>query len=75
MDTNLALVLLLLPFIGFLFNVFFGKKIGKTLSGTIGTFTVVVSFAISIFFFLKVNETHQAIVINLFDWIKYALSN
>ena len=72
MDTNLALVLLLLPFIGFLFNVFFGKKIGKTLSGTIGTFTVVVSFAISIYFFLKVNETHQAIVINLFDWIKFS---
>ena len=72
MDTNLALVLLLSPFIGFLFNVFFGKKIGKTLSGTIGTLTVVVSFAVSIYFFLKVNETHQAIVINLFDWIKFS---
>ena len=72
MDTNLALVLLLSPFIGFLFNVFFGKKIGKTLSGTIGTLTVVVSFVVSIFFFLKVNETHQAIVINLFDWIKFS---
>ena len=72
MDTNLALVLLLSPFIGFLFNVFFGNKIGKTLSGTIGTLTVVVSFAVSIYFFLKVNETHQAIVINLFDWIKFS---
>jgi NADH-quinone oxidoreductase subunit L len=72
MDTNLALVLLLSPFIGFLFNVFFGNKIGKTLSGTIGTLTVVVSFVVSIFFFLKVNETHQAIVINLFDWIKFS---
>ncbi len=72
MDTNLALVLLLSPFIGFLINVFFGKKIGKTLSGTVGTLTVVVSFAVSIFFFLKVNETHQAIVINLFDWIKFS---
>ena len=72
MDTNLALVLLLSPFFGFLFNVFFGKKIGKTLSGTIGTLTVVVSFAVSIFFFLKVNQTHQAIVINLFDWIKFS---
>ena len=47
MDTNLALVLLLSPFIGFLFNVFFGKKIGKTFSGTIGTLSVVVSFAVS----------------------------
>ena len=72
MDTNLALVLLLSPFVGFLFNVFFGKKMGKTLSGTIGTLTVVVSFAVSIFFFLKVNESHQAIVINLFDWIKFS---
>ncbi len=72
MDTNLALVLLLSPFIGFLFNVFFGEKIGKTLSGTIGTLSVVVSFAVSIFFFMKVNETHQAIVINLFDWIKFS---
>ena len=72
MDTNLALVLLLSPFIGFLFNVFFGKKIGKTLSGTIGTLSVVVSFAVSIFFFLKINESHQAIVINLFDWIKFS---
>jgi NADH-quinone oxidoreductase subunit L len=75
MDTNLALVLLLSPFIGFLFNVFFGKKIGKTLSGTIGTLSVVVSFAVSIFFFMKVNETHQAIVINLFDWIKFSNFN
>jgi len=72
MDTNLALVLLLSPFVGFLFNVFFGKKMGKTLSGTIGTLAVVVSFAVSIFFFLKVNETHQAIVINLFEWIKFS---
>jgi NADH-quinone oxidoreductase subunit L len=72
MDTNLALILLLSPFLGFLFNVFFGKKIGKTLSGTIGTLTVVVSFVVSIYFFLKVNETHQAIVINLFDWIKFS---
>jgi NADH-quinone oxidoreductase subunit L len=72
MDTNLALVLLLSPFIGFLFNVFFGKKIGITFSGTIGTLSVVVSFAVSIFFFLKVNESHQAIVINLFDWIKFS---
>ena len=66
MDTNLALVLLLSPFIGFLFNVFFGKKIGKTLSGTIGTLTVVVSFAVSIFFFLK-RRFHQSILIGFFS--------
>ena len=36
MENNLVLVVLLAPFIGFLINVFFGKRIGKTLAGTIG---------------------------------------
>jgi NADH-quinone oxidoreductase subunit L len=35
MNTNLALLLLLAPFIGFLFNVFFGKSIGKSASGSL----------------------------------------
>ena len=47
MDTTLALVLVLAPFIGFLLNVFFGKAMGKTLSGTIGTLSVVVSFVVT----------------------------
>ena len=36
MDTNLALLLVLSPFLGFLINVFFGKNLGKTVSGIIG---------------------------------------
>jgi len=44
MNTNLALLLLLSPFIGFLINVFFGKTLGKSISGTIGTLTVFTSF-------------------------------
>ncbi|PRZ26102.1 NADH-quinone oxidoreductase subunit L [Flavobacterium granuli] len=70
MDMNLALLLLLAPFLGFLFNIFFGKNIGKTASGIIGTGTVVLSFALSIFFFLQINQSHQAISIQLFDWIQ-----
>lgn len=70
MDTNLALVLLLSPFLGFLINVFFGKSIGKSLSGWIGTLAVVVSFAVTLSFFLQVNQTQQAIQISLFDWIQ-----
>ena len=57
MDTNLALVLVLTPFLGFLLNVFFGKGLGKALSGTIGTLSVVVSFAVTLYFFLQINET------------------
>jgi NADH-quinone oxidoreductase subunit L len=70
MDTSLTLLLLLAPFLGFLFNVFFGKSIGKPASGIIGTLTVALSFALSVYFFLQINQTHQAIQIQLFDWIQ-----
>jgi NADH-quinone oxidoreductase subunit L len=70
MDTSLTLLLLLAPFLGFLFNVFFGKSIGKPASGIIGTLTVTLSFALSVYFFLQINQTHQAIQIQLFDWIQ-----
>jgi len=51
MNTNLALVLLLSPFLGFLINIFFGKSSGKSFSGAIGTLSVAVSFIVSVFFF------------------------
>ncbi len=70
MDTNLALVLVLAPFLGFLINVFFGKSLGKTVSGAIGTLSVVVSFAVSIYFFLQINQTQQPISISFFEWIQ-----
>lgn len=73
MDINLALVLLLAPFLGFLTNIFLGKSLGKNVSGAIGTIAVVVSFAMSLFFFLQINQTGQPINIHLFDWI--AISN
>jgi NADH-quinone oxidoreductase subunit L len=70
MDTTLALVLVLAPFIGFLLNVFFGKAMGKTLSGTIGTLSVVVSFVVTLVFFMQLTQTNKPIVISLFDWIQ-----
>ena len=70
MDTNLALALLLAPFLGFLINIFLGKSLGKTISGIVGTLLVVVPFAITVLFFLKINENHQPISIVLFDWIQ-----
>jgi len=73
MDTTLALVLLLAPLLGFLLNTFFGKQLGKTLAGTIGTLTVLVSFAITLYFFLNILKTNQPIQVQLFDWI--AISN
>ncbi|MGV9004159.1 NADH-quinone oxidoreductase subunit L [Flavobacterium sp.] len=70
MEKNLALLLLLAPFIGFLFNVFFGKKVSKGLSGAIGTITVAISFVLSIYFFAQINQTGKGIEISLFDWIQ-----
>ena len=70
MNTNLALLLLLAPFLGFLFNIFFGKAVGKTASGIIGTLTVALSFAVTLCFFSRINATQEAIQIQLFDWIQ-----
>ncbi|WP_298303824.1 NADH-quinone oxidoreductase subunit L [Flavobacterium sp.] len=71
MENSLVLLLLLTPFVGFLFNVFFGKKAGKKISGAIGTLAVVVSFAMSVYFFMQLNTSGKAIpVIKLFDWIQ-----
>ncbi|WP_338407215.1 NADH-quinone oxidoreductase subunit L [uncultured Flavobacterium sp.] len=69
MDTSLILVLLLSPFLGFLFNVFLGKKASKSIVGIVGTLSVVISFAVTIYFFLQINQTKEAIQINLFEWI------
>ncbi|MGC4040687.1 MAG: NADH-quinone oxidoreductase subunit L [Flavobacterium sp.] len=69
MDTKLALLLLLSPFVGFLFNVFFGKKVSRNVSGAIGTLAVVVSFLLTLCFFSQLNQTGKPIQISLFDWI------
>ncbi|MBU0941056.1 MAG: NADH-quinone oxidoreductase subunit L [Bacteroidetes bacterium] len=70
MNTNLALLLLLAPFLGFLFNIFFGKSMGKTASGVLGTLMVAVSFAVTLYFFGQINVAKTPIQIQLFDWIQ-----
>lgn len=72
MDTNLALLLLLAPFIGFLLNVFIGKKLSRTLAGTVGTIAVAVSFAVTVYFFMNILNTGEAVKVNLFEWMRLA---
>ncbi len=69
MEKNLALVLLLAPLCGFIFNVFFGKKAGKSISGTIGTLSVVISFLATAYFFVQIQANPKPIQVNLFEWI------
>ncbi|MES2748254.1 MAG: NADH-quinone oxidoreductase subunit L [Bacteroidota bacterium] len=70
MEKNLVLLLLLSPFIGFLCNVFFGKKAGKGVSGALGTIAIVIPFVLSIYFFMQVNQSGTPIQVSLFDWIQ-----
>jgi NADH-quinone oxidoreductase subunit L len=72
MDTNLALLLLFAPFAGFLFNIFFGKKLSRTAAGVLGTVAVAVSFGVTLYFFLQVNSTGTPIMVHLFEWMKLA---
>ena len=67
-NTVLSLILLLSPFVGFLFNIFFGKSISKNVSGYIGTFTVIISFLVTIVLFLDLNATNKSSEIHLFQW-------
>jgi len=67
MNTSLVLVLLLAPFLGFLFNVFLGKKAGKNIVGIVGTLSVAISFSVTLYLFA--NAKPEPLVINLFDWI------
>ncbi|MEO8515451.1 MAG: NADH-quinone oxidoreductase subunit L [Flavobacterium sp.] len=69
MEKNLALVLLLAPLCGFLFNVFFGRKAGKSISGIIGTLSVVISFFATAYFFTLIQSNPKPIQIDLFEWI------
>lgn len=70
MDTNLALILVLTPLLGFLVNVFFGKSLGKTASGAIGTVAVAISFVVSVLLFNQITSTGKGIQVTLFDWIQ-----
>ncbi|QZK89195.1 NADH-quinone oxidoreductase subunit L [Flavobacterium sp. CHNK8] len=70
MNTNIALVLVLAPFLGFLINVFFGKSLGKTVSGIVGTLAVFISFIAACFFFGANAAQPSGFRISLFDWIQ-----
>jgi NADH-quinone oxidoreductase subunit L len=69
MDNNLALLLLLIPFAGFLINIFFGKKLGHSAPGWIGTAAIAAAFAITLGFFLQVLGDGKAIIINVAPWL------
>ncbi len=65
---SVILLLLFAPLIGFLINSFFGKSLGKTLSGSIGTIVIVLSFICSIVLFTEISSNPDPIILPLLDW-------
>ncbi|MDR1707896.1 MAG: NADH-quinone oxidoreductase subunit L [Prevotella sp.] len=70
MDKILVLILLLSPFIGFLINLLMGKSIvGRSRTGVIATIAVVISFVISLMYFIRILSTEEPIRVDLFEWV------
>ncbi|MCD6066111.1 MAG: proton-translocating NADH-quinone oxidoreductase, chain [Bacteroidetes bacterium] len=60
----------LFPLIGFIINGFFGKKMGKGLSGTIASLSIAASFVVSLLIFMDLQKMpEKSVVVNLFSWI------
>lgn len=60
----------LFPLIGFLINGFYGKKLGKGLSGGIASISVLASFIVAVSAFLELHHSaNKSHVVELFSWI------
>lgn len=67
---KLVALIPLFPLLGFLINGFFGKKIGKGLSGTIACISVLASFIVSVVIFIELGASEQkSNIVNVFSWI------
>jgi len=68
---KLALLIPLLPLIGFAINGLFGKKLSKSLVGIIGSTSVLASFIIVLSIFAKfVSSGMEVQYVTAFEWIK-----
>ncbi len=74
METALALTLILSPFVGFLYNLFAGKRT-PNIAGIVATAAVALSFVLSVYFFVQVYTSQTPIAIHLFDWITLSQFN
>ena len=72
MNTTI-LLLLFAPLAGFLTTLFLGKKLGKNVSGVIGTLAVVLSFVATLTLFFSINAGETIPTFKLADW--FAIGN
>lgn len=74
MESTLALLVFLSPLIGFIINGSIGNKLGKTLSGILGTTAVLVSFIASVILYFHV-KAHGGFEVTFFKWIQISNLN
>lgn len=70
MDTNILLLALVFPLIGFLLTFFLGKQLGKKTTGTLATLAILGSFVISVLLFFQIQQTQEPVRVHLFEWMK-----
>ena len=66
---NLPIVALILPLIGFLGYLWYGRWLSEKQAGILASTWVMVSFILSVVLFFEVSSTGTAVQIHLFDWI------
>jgi NADH-quinone oxidoreductase subunit L len=76
---QLVTLLVFIPLIGFLINVFFGHRLGEFWSGFIGSLAAVLSFGVALLMYTYlVGSGHEAVVVNpplLNGWITIGSAN
>jgi len=65
----MLLLIPLIPFLGFLVNAFFGRRLSKTVSGGVACAAVIASFGVSVAAVWSVVSSHHAIEQNAFQWM------
>jgi NADH-quinone oxidoreductase subunit L len=67
---KLVALIPLFPLLGFIINGFFGKKMSKSLSGTIASLAVLASFIVSLLIFFELEHSEvKSHAVALFSWI------
>ena len=65
----MLLLIPLIPFLGFLVNAFFGRRLSKSVSGGVACAAVIAAFGVSVASVWNVVGSHHAIEQNAFQWM------
>lgn len=67
---NLIWLTIALPLVGVLLNLFFGRRLGRTANGLIGSGTVVLAFVVGVLIFFQVSSLPEGgQTVHLWNWI------